>query len=119
MPARYRFTSGFLKFGFDFLDAKLNLSSATKLSLRNSVNALACHSLVPDLGTAVMIALDDFLYSALKCEVVMRNSCNAFRGKGFPRLASCPATPPLMMLFLLLALTTKTHSASAQCETQV
>ena len=77
------------------------------------MNALPVNVLVPDLVTAVMIALDAFSYSALKFAVVMRNSCTALRGNGLPRLSCCPATPPTTMSFLYDAPSTKTLIACA------
>src|SRR5213596_2832367 len=50
-----------------------------------------------------MIALEDFWYSALKFCEMTRYSWIAFRGKGFPRLLSCPATPPPVRSFFRLA----------------
>src|SRR5713226_6576079 len=65
---------------------------------------------VPDLVVAEMTALDAFWYSALKFWVMTRYSWMALRGNGLPRLASCPATPPLVRSFLRLAPSTNTFT---------
>ena len=75
-------------------------SWATRSLFWYSANASPWKSLPPDLVTAVMMALEDFSYSALKFCVMTRNSWTAFCGNGLPRLASWPTTPPCRTSFL-------------------
>src|SRR5207244_1502907 len=46
---------------------------------------------------------------------MMRNSCTALRGKGFPRLSCWPATPPARTSFLRLAPSMKMLMPSGPC----
>ena len=62
-----------------------------------------------------MTALDAFWYSALKFWLMTRYSWIALRGNGFPRLASCPATPPLVRSFLKLVPSMNRFTALAGC----
>src|SRR5439155_15669857 len=93
-------------------------SSATRSLFSYVTKTSPDQTLPPDRVVAVMIALEAFWYSALKFWVSTRYSWIAFRGKGFPRLASWPATPLALLpvrSFFRLAPSTNTLTDPGPC----
>ena len=75
-------------------------SVATRPLSWYSAKPVPWKTLPPDLVTAVIRALEDFSYSALKFWVMTRYSWMAFCGNGLPRLESWPTMPPFRTSFL-------------------